>query len=107
MPIVVDEVVITVEVGNAAGVAQQLPPRVGEVDPPAELLDERQPGRLLELAHLHRDGRLRQVQRLGGGSEALAARHLGEGAQLAQRGVSHFDAPGGIPRKSYGKANKY
>jgi len=95
------------QVGDAARVAQELPARLGQLHAAAELLDERQPGGFLELAHLHRDGRLRQVQRLGGGRVAQSARHFGEGAQLSQRGVSHSGAPGSIPRKSYGRANKY
>ncbi len=55
----------------------------------AELLEERQPRVLLELAYLSGDGRLGQMQFLGCTRETQMARHRLEDLQLPQCRVSH------------------
>ena len=61
----------------------------GQVHPPADALEQRQPGVRLELAHLHRHAGLGQVQLLGGARERQVARGGLEDLQLAQRRVAH------------------
>jgi hypothetical protein len=61
----------------------------GQVDAPAEPLEQRQPGVALELADLRRDRGLRQVQLLGGARDRQVPRDGLEDLELAQRGVSH------------------
>jgi hypothetical protein len=56
---------------------------------PAELLEERQPGVLLQLAHLCGHRRLRQVQLLGGARKAEVAGDRLEHFQLPQGRVAH------------------
>jgi hypothetical protein len=58
-----------------------------ELDAAPGLLHQRHAHRLLELAQLHRDRGLRDVQRLRRRRDAGVARHFGEGVELAQ-GVS-------------------
>jgi hypothetical protein len=60
-----------------------------EVDLLAQLLEQRQAGVLLQLAHLRGHGRLRQVQLLGGAREAAVAGHRLEHLQLPQGRVAH------------------
>ncbi len=50
----------------------------------ADALEQRQADRALELANLHRDGRLSQVQRFGGSGEIHVPGRLDEHGQLAQ-----------------------
>ena len=59
-----------------------------QMDLLAELLGQRNAGLLLELPHLHRDRRLRQMQLLRGASETQILRDGRETLQLTQ-GDSH------------------
>jgi len=69
--------------------AQHLLAGGGEVDALAQLLEQRQPGVLFELGHLRGNGRLRQVQLLGGAGEVQVAGDGLEDLELAQGGVAH------------------
>ena len=60
-----------------------------EVDLLAELLEQRQPGVLLQLADLGGDGWLGEVEFLGGARIAAVARDRLEDLELAQGGISH------------------
>jgi hypothetical protein len=74
---------------DGAADVQQFAPCRRQEDLLAELLEQRVAGVFLELADLRRDGRLGQMQFLGGAREAEQARDCLEDLQLTQRGVLH------------------
>ena len=82
-------------IGSAAGgvrrllVAQHLLARLREPEAPAAALEEDGLRVPLELAHLDRDGRHREVQLLRRAGERAVPRGALEDPQLPQRGVSH------------------
>jgi hypothetical protein len=59
------------------------------VKPPARPLEQGYPGEVLELAHLHRDGGLREVQQLRRRGEGERARRRLEDLELPHRRVLH------------------
>ena len=63
---------------------QHLAPGVGEVDLPAQLFGERQAEDVFDAAHLHRHGRLREMQLGGRLREREMAGNGFEYAELAQ-----------------------
>ena len=69
--------------------AEQLRSRSGERHPPADPLEERQTGELLQRLHLHRDGGLREAELIGGSREGAVPGDGCEDAKLADSGVAH------------------
>jgi hypothetical protein len=68
-------------------VSQEELARFGRVGPLAHALEQRQPQLLLELTHLHADGRLREPELARRPGEIPVARHGGKRLQVRQLDV--------------------
>ncbi len=75
---------------DAAAVVQHLRAGRGEVDPLAQLLEQRQAHVMFELPNLCGNSGLREMQFLRRARKAQMAGHRFEHFQLAQRGVLHW-----------------
>src|SRR3712207_9453465 len=64
-------------------------PGLGEVEPPPPPLEQLVPEPLLELADLHRQRRLRQVQPSRGASEIAVVRHRPEIVEMVEVQPAH------------------
>lgn len=69
---------------NPGRVIGEQPPRVGEPDPAAVLGEQLLPDLALQLGHLLRDGRCRDVQTLGGGTDRSEPGQGIQGAEALQ-----------------------
>src|SRR5205807_1156669 len=72
---------------RAPGVRQEELARLGRVGPLADTLEQRQPQLLLELSHLHADGRLRESKLARRAGEIPVARDRGERLQVRELDV--------------------
>ncbi|MCZ7654163.1 MAG: hypothetical protein M5R42_07570 [Rhodocyclaceae bacterium] len=79
--------------GYDAGVARHLDAGLRKKYLLAHLFGQRQPRLVLQTSHLHGDGRLGQVQFLGGARERQVTCHGFENLELAQSDVLHESAP--------------
>ena len=66
---------------DGVGIVESDAPRLRQDEPPADPLEQRMAHLALELLDLHRQGRLRQVQLLGGTRQAAL---VGDGPEVAQ-----------------------